>query len=851
MSSTEKIDTNKLPSNISERAKNVLFNANIHSLEDLDKFISQGGEIDKLRNCGSKTAEEIRSLSDSKPNDSFEDLSKALELSFQRVKNDKIKFEILITKVQTNYEELKVRSKNTLHKIIENDNSEFDFLKLIEIILSKNIDFEKVPAAGKKTISELEKFRENLFHLLKDIDEKEIDEIDLEIYKLEQKITLTENEKKEIRTSLSLRRLDIIDFFEKYILEKEVFEKLESDLLILYINFDSNTNISSELERIAKRHKLTRERVRQIYVKLTNQSGTKLEFLKGYIKFLPEVYNNLIQDGFVNLQNYVPNTTVRFEVRRDAVGVSNLFSLILNKEFYVTTEHLKLDSHRQVYNQNLYKNFKHVKAKYIIEKRALGEDLLLKGLNLIFKLLVYKIPEDITVLSTDIKPSINSSEFHIIKEVVRSNFSLEATTDEIHVPRNTYLNLIDLIKIWLKDKDEIMSATEIFNGINQRWPGKCKTENSIRSMLQKSDFVYLRGITDKGESKYGLREWVQEKGLLIGSIKELAINYLSEHDRPVHILELYRHIKKHRSTSQHNLLGNLKLGTKGRFKFYKAGFIGLPDKQYDQNFIKKLKNINPQASTKMAGFIKNHISYDYEAFVKKFTQELDLLPIQIEQVIESRKEEGIFRVQGEKIFYNLINEDLIIEDFTRNSSLEMKSIGYNPYRIEIDNYVVVTYLEIVNNSTIHVNDEKIKFRDYDLKLSDGKMLLYYHQSKKTYLCILCPKQSSFEKINNLTLNFNLETEVLKSKIEEDFIQISFSTENMKGIGIILKNIIKSGFQLKMEDETSLFTKLQNLDLSNLPKLKAIALITKEAELRYDLTVDLTEAKNIYEKLKLS
>ena len=60
-----------------------------------------------------------------------------------------------------------------------------------------------------------------------------------------------------------------------------------------------------------------------------------------------------------------------------------------------------------------------------------------------------------------------------------------------------------------------MTVNEIYTAINQKYPKKCKSIDSLRSRLQGKEFVYYRGS--------GQQVWIinlgKSKGLKPGSIK--------------------------------------------------------------------------------------------------------------------------------------------------------------------------------------------------------------------------------------------------------------------------------------------------------------------------------------------
>jgi DNA-directed RNA polymerase delta subunit len=69
-------------------------------------------------------------------------------------------------------------------------------------------------------------------------------------------------------------------------------------------------------------------------------------------------------------------------------------------------------------------------------------------------------------------------------------------------------------------------------------------------------------------STYALASWSQVK---TGTIKQLAKEFLENHEHPVHLSDLSKHVNKFRKTHEKNVYSNLKLDRTGTFVFLQRG----------------------------------------------------------------------------------------------------------------------------------------------------------------------------------------------------------------------------------------------------------------------------------------
>ena len=249
----------------------------------------------------------------------------------------------------------------------------------------------------------------------------------------------------------------------------------------------------------------------------------------------------------------------------------------------------------------------------------------------------------------------------------------------------------------------------------------------------------MRGAKGR-KTLYGLKEWERTKNLKGGSIKQLCINYLESKSTPVHMLELSRFIIKNRETNQKNILTNLKLDPHHNFVYFKSNFIGLRKKKYKKAFIDSIKSFGGTKSAKVFEFLKNNIYYNYNSLINKFSLQLKAYPIQIEQSIIYGIQNEIIYKKDEKVYYNSVQEDFIINDLFKSIE-DANILGYNPYRVSFnDEKIVLRVIQSLNNN-VALLDSNFEFDDnsfYDRGyFSKYRCLLIFNPSLSKYRAYLC------------------------------------------------------------------------------------------------------------------
>jgi len=139
--------------------------------------------------------------------------------------------------------------------------------------------------------------------------------------------------------------------------------------------------------------------------------------------------------------------------------------------------------------------------------------------------------------------------------------------------RNTLVKLSEHILSILEDSGRPMKLTEICRELKNRTSRIPPNIESLRSSILSIDEVVAIGKT----STYALKKWQTVK---TGTIKQLVKEYLENSSEPKHIMDLTVYVNQFRSTSDKNILSNLKLDKTNTFVFFRKSYIGLKYKQY-------------------------------------------------------------------------------------------------------------------------------------------------------------------------------------------------------------------------------------------------------------------------------
>lgn len=846
---------------LSPRASNVCKDNNIYSIDDLKAFVNHGGDLNLLRNCGRKTVLELNNLI-SETQKSIENKNEKgtkngdiLNEKYKNIQHNQFKKDCFDSDFKSLLNNLSVRSKNGYFKIVKNYRNDID--GFINEALFNDLDLGSIRNLGKKSISELDWFKKNIKYLIEEYAAKKIDKFDFIKVKTENllgvsfdKIEISEH---KFINSIKSKELDLVYFFDSYILNHSIKKYVDNLLLLRYLS-PNNDKVNS-LEKISKKVGLTRERVRQISAKTSFNS--KFSGLSNLLPFSYNIIDSLNQNYFkVEFPlNFVKKNLNFLEYNTSTLA--RILNVILDdySVIYEGEELKAISSHGEIYKHDLYKSNRRIKVNYIFSKEFINKDLCLEVLNEIFHRTCFIIKEDY-FYNPFLNFKLSNQQEEFLNELITKNFNLSTSSKGVHFRRNSLVTNDELIVEVLRKFDKPILIDELHRQLRNYYPTKFKGKDveSIRSTIvrYKEKFIYMRGAKGR-KTLYGLKEWERTKNLKGGSIKQLCINYLESKSTPVHMLELSRFIIKNRETNQKNILTNLKLDPHNNFVYFKSNFIGLRKKKYKKAFIDSIKSFGGTKSAKVFEFLKNNIYYNYNSLINKFSLQLKAYPIQIEQSIIYGIQNEIIYKKDEKVYYNSVQEDFIINDLFKSIE-DANILGYNPYRVSFnDEKIVLRVIQSLNNN-VALLDSNFEFDDnsfYDRGyFSKYRCLLIFNPSLSKYRAYLWYGALDIDKIE---LNFKLDDENDFSiyNIDTTVNVVDFRRNKINKFFAFLNVLIDSDMKYDEFVIDGRSINMNYLDIDNISELNAISKIISEALEKFNSEIDISEAREIYQRIKLS
>ena len=764
-------------------------------------------------------------------------------IAIQEILEDDLKKKFLVEFFRPILNNQSVRTTNAIHSICKPQ--DINVISFIEKSVLHYFDYKKVPSAGAKTFKELNSLKQEIIKKCQELKTIEIDEQNLILLQLEQALVKNLNEDAILIKFIKTKSINLVWFFDNYILDSCLFNEIEKDILLNRLAGERTPHSISTYDLIGEKHSLTKERVRQISKKLFDSLANKINSIRIILDYSFDISTTIKDCKYwkVSLQPFSEHTELEY-LQNDVKTMTEVISYFINNEYYTISNQDKLPSYSEVFNRDFYNGYRNLKIFYVIKSSFISKRNLIEYITECYHTNIERFESDFYFEPSFVSESDNELK-DFIGVLVSENFNIPYENDKLLIKRNTLKGLPEIIKEILIDNDSPMTIDEIFTELGQLYPGKCKSTNAMRGSLQKAGIVYYRGIESSGASRYGLSEWEETKGLKSGTIKELCYEYLQSKSEPVHSLELWRYIAKYRDTTQKNILVNIQLDPQKRFTTYKGGFLGLAEKNYDRSLTNKFKNFAATQVQAISYFIKNHVYYNQSALIDKFSKEFDVFKIQINHVIDIKCEEGVFKVVGDRVYYNSIEEDSILNNLFKNENSIIK--GLNPYKCEWEDKKLLIRVGLSKTLEYVLSEIDFEFHKHDYNFSKFRLSIIYNSSIKVYKAILWLDDVQNELIHtNITFNA-FEDYSIESKGHTSHL-ITFSQENSGKFLAMLKVLLTTDYKIKKLSIGENEIDFNLFDLSNKSKLESYSIITNLVKEKYDVELQLTEAKKIYNRL---
>lgn len=836
-----KLDDLRIIESLSVRTYNICSDNGLESLQDIVAFYLKNHTFKKLRNCGTKSDAELKLICD-KYADKLELLPVSIEKEpelineISRLRENNLKWEYLQDEANQLYGTLSVRSTNTVNSLLKSNS--FDLNAFLEKAILTDCDFGSIRSSGEKTVKELNRFKNDIQKLIIELDSQEFDKIDLLISELSRYLGVDLESEKELRECLENRELNIVQFFDQYVIDSSVVSERDKEILIHLLHKGKYIEDKSSFEEIAKNHGLTRERVRQLVAKYDKGFNKRFQFVKQLFSYCYDLTEKInFQVWKITPQPLGTGYSCKW-IDNSENTLANILKYFADNDYYILSPATKLKGMYGPFDQEKYKRYRNIRVCYALKPNIIDEGFLLEIIEHVYELITGRINEN-QIYKFD-NYELTSSQLAAVLPIITQNFELQEKDDGILLIRNTIVTAPELIEGILKEYDELMTAEQIHEEYNKRFPSKSKPINSIRGALNNERFIYFRG---SGASRYGLKEWEEERGLKSGSIKNICLEFISKHDNPVHIHELGEYVLKYRNTNIKNVLTNLKLDHKNQFEFFQGGFIGITSKKYPDELISGFKNPSPQDANQMCTFIKNHWYYDYQKMIAKFSEDFELKPVQVEHIIATKSSEGILRVKGGRVYYNMMEEDSIIELIFKNCA-SVKIAGFNPYKVDLDELRLLCRVLILSDNKFVPDSELFEFSKYDMDHTDVRSLIVYHKSLKSYLAFVWKSEGAEESIIGNQFFLAEESDFVSEQANNEMKIFRFPMVRINTFGLALQNSFGDNVHIDTEYDLSIY------DISGMTKLNAYSHIANRTEQSKGVSIDLLEAKRIYNLLQI-
>ncbi len=561
---------------ISVRAYTCCENAQLKSLYDIVSYYEHGNSFRNIRNAGILTSKELENL--------CKDSISQIIIDHSSDENKETEENIFSTNkilIENKYSELlnncSVRTFNGLSK--------FSADEFIRLYLNCNRkELFKIKNIGKKSVNEITELREKLNAYIEEI--KFIEDSPLKRVKMETKNKYGNFCDCDFVASYFI---ETNHFPMLWILEQYIKNDYSKSLKILIESFHVfNYKKPLTLEEIAKKHNISRERVRQIRIKvyheileitdqIVNDNNKLFEFKallqnKADWEYLLGIFNetDIVCKESVSFHNQLQeekcNLTVEFIMQiiayifRDKYTLFGGFDLSIRERIWNNTFLVKKQY------SNIF-NFEKMKVEFsdiLIHNEA---DYLLD------------IEEYVANSTNWIQFDFSELKYieKIIREILFYEFHLYTIDLEGHIsiPVSKEKSPFKVVYDILKQNGEPMHLDEMFVEFKKILPEHKYSESAqLRPYLQRHEAISYRNR----KSVYTLKEWTH---IRTGTIRDAIVEFLSEHDLPQTADDITKYVLQYfPETNISSVRTSMFNDTQKRFAFFGDNLFGLTVKVY-------------------------------------------------------------------------------------------------------------------------------------------------------------------------------------------------------------------------------------------------------------------------------
>lgn len=574
-------DFNKL----SVRAKNILRSLGICDLESYYNKLLINDDLEKLnkvRNCGIKTINEISILNE----------------KIHKIIDFKIKEEVATSQPQIfplldtssfnvilkgEFEQLSVRSQNALLTLFGNKLPTYE--EFTDKFIKNSFNFLDLKNVGSKSAIELGDLVSKINQYFHTLISKPLTSVEEIFFKVKH---LTEIEISDLSLLESLRKsnFNIIEFFNLNLRN------------ILTLKLSEETILRNKLEILEDSeslHKLkyTNERVRQIGINLLKTTPAIIHAKgKELIKY-SGINDLMLNSDFIDIGSFeFKNEDIQKSVSKHKLFATFILESIYKSYFYSLSRLNKIKKPGSIQNYEAYSFSKSIKGYYLINNEKVPKDTIMKLLSdLLREVSNRQEINKIFSLNTyfqNIDPQNHDLFFYITSNIINKEFEgVFVQNNTIYVGRNTPKLIHEYAIDALHSLGRPSHISEIYSEIIKHYKSFDSSISSLQNIITRSKNIF---IYFGRSSTFGLREWEGKfSNIKGGTIRDIVEEYLNKSEQVCHISEITDYVNKYRSTNERNILTNLKLESRNRFKYFRGGYIGLASKNYIKYKDKMLK----------------------------------------------------------------------------------------------------------------------------------------------------------------------------------------------------------------------------------------------------------------------
>ena len=588
----ENIEIKKLADieNISVRTYNICAYNDLLDLGKILQYFWENGDFKKIRNCGNNSNQELIDIcnkykySISKTDNNTRIPSPKNEIK-EIIENLTVKQKAVLNNiVSAKFNSLSQRSSNALSDYL---NHTITIKNLKEHIFSDtNFEISTLRNIGSKASEELNLFLKEIKEFIKlvaifeneeDLTRELFNALLIKIFSVDPKTIGKIGENYDFSDGIPVFKTINILIENDY-----VFKKKEKAIFKHSLGFFEDINPLT-LNETGSSIGLTRERTRQIRNKLLDNFNQYFSFVGLFEKENLNFYSLDTTPLLLNIdQIFIDELSKNEKINYNNFFINRIFSILLKGKYSLIGDEKKGVlgySSRKHHNWNsTYLISKQFQSMFDFEELISDVDIRLsEKIDEDYKfhfhtyLLNFKNGDCVVYLDeiSQIAEQILYNEFEITID----------SEDNINFSRNSLKTVLDYIYGTLKVANRPLTVYEIFEILNQQYPGISKSAEALRGSCQRDTRLIYFGRS----STYGLKSWEKElENIKGGTMHDISEEFLLNFDEPKHIDEITEFVSNYRNNlTSKNLFYNLKSAEHKRFVFFQNSFIGLISKTYD------------------------------------------------------------------------------------------------------------------------------------------------------------------------------------------------------------------------------------------------------------------------------